>query len=115
MRKILRTLLAVVGLLVVMVFAIGNRGPVEVSYWPLPFAQVVPLYYVVLAALVLGVVLGAIAAWLSGHRQRVALRRLRDEVSGYRYEAEQRRLAEERAAAEARRNRSLALPPAKAA
>lgn len=115
MRKIVRTLLSLVGLLVVMVFAIGNRGSVEVSYWPLPFAQVVPLWYVVLAALIIGVALGAGAMWLSGHRHRVALRRLRDEVSGYRYEAEQRRLAEERAAAEARRNRSLALSAPKAA
>lgn len=114
MRKIVRTLLAIIGLAVVVTFAIANRGPVEVSYWPLPFARTVPLYAVLLAGVLIGVVLGALAAWLSAHRRRVTHRKLRDRVSAFEYEAQQRHVAEERAAADAQKGRSLTAP-AKAA
>ena len=37
MRKIVRTLLAVVGAILIVSFAVANRGAVEVSFWPMPF------------------------------------------------------------------------------
>lgn len=97
MRRIVRTLLALIGLVLVVTFAVANRGAVEVSYWPLPFTHSVPLYAVLLAGLLIGTALGAVAMWLSAHRRRVAVRKLRDRLSAYEYEAQQRRIAEQRA------------------
>jgi len=65
--------------LIIIVFSIANRTPVEVSIWPLPFTADIPLYIISLIALVSGVVWGGVSAWLAaGHirkRSRENLRR----------------------------------------
>jgi uncharacterized integral membrane protein len=112
MLKLLRTLLAIVGLLVVVVFAVANRHMVDVSFWPMPYSHTAPLYAVLLAGIVIGVVLGGLAMWLSGRRRRVTLRHLRSRVSEYEYQEQQRRRAEDEAAAARVRGRALAAPAA---
>ena len=77
MVKFLRTILGLIGLLVIVLFAIGNRQPIEISLWPTPFAIELPVYGVFLVALILGVVLGGIASWLGGHHQRAEAARSR--------------------------------------
>ncbi len=59
---------------VVIAFAIANRGPVEVSLDPLPYARDVPLYMVAMGGLAIGFAAGAVAAWLAGHSARRGLR-----------------------------------------
>ena len=69
MRHVGRIILIVIAVLVV-AFAIVNRVPVTLNFWPLPFAATVPLYLVMLGALGLGVAVGGIATWVRGGRWR---------------------------------------------
>ena len=84
MIKILRILLGLVGLLVVVAFAVANRTPVAVSFAPLPIVIELPVYGVFLLGLVLGGLLGGIAVWLGGARYRWRARRLRNQVGASR-------------------------------
>jgi uncharacterized integral membrane protein len=81
MTKILRTLLALVALLVIVAFAVANRTPVPVSFAPLPILIELPVYGVFLLGLVLGGLIGGLALWLSGIPQRFRARRMRKKVS----------------------------------
>jgi len=56
--------------LAVISFAVNNRAVVTVDLWPAPFTMGAPLFAVVLASLVGGVVVGGLIAWLSGGRAR---------------------------------------------
>ena len=69
MRLLSRLVAAAFGIVVV-VFAIANRSPVEVSFDPLPFVFGLPLYGVVIGALIIGFAAGAAVAWLGGHAAR---------------------------------------------
>ncbi|MBV9014695.1 MAG: LapA family protein [Alphaproteobacteria bacterium] len=63
---------------VLSLFAISNREPVTLTFWPVPFLLEVPLYVAVLVALAIGFLLGEFASWLAGrHRRREARRRSR--------------------------------------
>jgi lipopolysaccharide assembly protein A len=55
--------------IVLAVFAVTNREPVAVVIWPLA-ALDMPLFAAVLAALLIGFLLGAFAAWAGGRRVR---------------------------------------------
>ena len=70
MIKLLRMLLALVGLVLIVVLAVDNRGPVEIVFWPLPFTYRMPLYAVFLLGLGAGALLGGAAVWLSGLARR---------------------------------------------
>ena len=80
MIKTLRILLGLVGLILIVAFAIANRTPVEVSFAPLPSAIELPVYGVFLLGLVLGGLLGGIAIWLGGAPYRRRARRLHNKV-----------------------------------
>jgi uncharacterized integral membrane protein len=58
-------------------FAISNREPVALGFWPIPFVVEVPLYVAVLVALAVGFLLGHLAAWIAGRRWRREVRRHR--------------------------------------
>src|SRR5262245_55991030 len=80
MIKTLRILLGLVGLLMVVAFAVANRMPVAVSLAPLPIVLELPVYGVFLLGLVLGGLLGGIVLWLGSARYRWRARRLRNQV-----------------------------------
>jgi uncharacterized integral membrane protein len=61
-------------------FAISNRFAVSLALWPLPFIVALPLYLLVFAALLIGFVGGAIAAWIAGRHRRRKLRRARRRI-----------------------------------
>ncbi len=61
-------------------FALSNREPVSLGYWPLPFLVGMPLYLLVLLLLLAGIVIGAAATWIGGRRIRRELRRRRRRV-----------------------------------
>src|SRR6185437_4624597 len=87
---------------ILVVFAVSNREPVTVAFWPLPARLDAPLYLVVLLALLAGFLAGEFVAWINGRRaRRLARQRAR------RIEA----LESELAATQA----SLAAPPPRAA
>jgi uncharacterized integral membrane protein len=74
MKKLVVRLILLPILLVVAVFAIVNRAPVELSLWPLPWDARAPLFIVLLASLLLGVLIGAALVWGGARRQRSAAR-----------------------------------------
>jgi hypothetical protein len=91
-------------------FAVANRRGVVVSFNPIDagdpaYSMTVPLYLLAFVALIAGVVLGGIAAWLEQGKWRRARARLAAEIGVVRTELEH---LKGRAAAQDRR----ALPPA---
>lgn len=79
--KLVDWLLALPVTVVLLVFALNNRVPVEVNLWPLPYAVPAWLSVVALVALGAGFVLGLVAAFIGSRRwrrkARQAERRLR--------------------------------------
>jgi uncharacterized integral membrane protein len=74
MKKIVVRLILLPILVVVAVFAIANRQPVELSLWPLPWDAQAPLFLVLLASLLLGALIGGTLSWAGGHHHRSAAR-----------------------------------------
>jgi len=70
---------ALIALLVV-VFAVSNRAMVTLAFFPLPAGLDVPLYLLVIVAVALGFLLGALAAWLRAGRHRRDARLLRQRI-----------------------------------
>lgn len=114
MAKLIRLILALVGIVVVVAFAIANRGPVTVSFYPTPFSIDLALFAVVLISLAVGVVLGGLATWLgAGHfrrRARKSRRRVRDLEADAAMRREEAARAEEARRREHRQDLALAAP-----
>lgn len=109
MIKLLRILLAVVGLVVIVILAVDNRAPVAVSFWPLPFTYQVPLYWVFLFGLILGAILGGISFWLSAWAYRSEARAMRRRVRAIEYQERLKREREEQAILEQARRKTQAI------
>lgn len=71
--RFLRVFLGALLLLILVVFAVANKGAVLVSVDPLPFEIELPLYLLVflvfLIGLVFGVILGRLNAWSSARKK----------------------------------------------
>ena len=78
-------------------FAASNREPVSIGLWPLPYLVDAPVYLALFVALLIGLVVGAAAAWIKGRRHRRELRlcRRRNEALARELAATQARLAGE--------------------
>jgi uncharacterized integral membrane protein len=79
--------------LLIAMFAVANRAPVLIGFDPFGaqppmFAFVSPLYLALMAALILGVVVGGVAAWMSQGPKRRRARRLAAELKASRAETE---------------------------
>jgi uncharacterized integral membrane protein len=61
-------------------FALSNRKPVALGFWPVPFLVDLPLYLLVLVMLLAGFVIGVVTTWISGRHMRRELRRRRRRV-----------------------------------
>jgi uncharacterized integral membrane protein len=68
--KLVHWLVTVPLALVLVVFAVSNRATVSVTFWPTLFEIDLPLYLVVLAALLVGFLLGQLTAWINGGKKR---------------------------------------------
>lgn len=66
--------------LAVVVFAVANRGPVTVDFWPFALAVDVPIYGLALGTLALGCLLGALLTWVPLLLTRRALAQARHRV-----------------------------------
>jgi uncharacterized integral membrane protein len=91
LRKIVAAIILVPLAVVIIAFAVANRQIVTVSLDPFsaehPAASLtLPLFGLVIVLLVLGVVIGGIAAWLRQSKWRRAARRLEREVEELRRE-----------------------------
>ncbi len=78
--KILNTIIGALVALLVILFAVSNRQAVTVELWPFPYQLALSLYAVILLAVLLGFIAGAIGLWLMGAAKRRELRRLRRQV-----------------------------------
>jgi uncharacterized integral membrane protein len=69
--------IAALAALIIIAFAVANRGAVLVSFAPMPFALEIPLFAVALGALALGLLAGALAKLAFGRpHRRIARARL---------------------------------------
>ena len=117
MAKILRALLGLIGLVIIVSFAVSNRQTVDMALWPLPETLNVQLFWVFLFGLVVGAVLGGMGAWLGGMKKRRDGRRIRrkaDELEGQlRVVRQQQEAAETKAYEEAKAARLAQQTPLK--
>ena len=84
-RKIVTALIVVPLAAVIVAFAVANRHAVTVSFDPFSsvapaYAATLPLFAVIFAVLILGVIVGGIAAWLRQSKWRRKARQLDGEV-----------------------------------
>ncbi len=73
--KVLSWLIGLPIAVLAIIFAVSNRAGVLVDLWPLPWEVTLPLYLLVLGALALGLIVGAVIAWLSTGSTRARARR----------------------------------------
>jgi len=97
---------------IAIIFAISNRGMVDVALWPFDGVLTAPVFLVVLVVAVLAFLLGGLVAWLSGARHRRAARQAQHRAD--RLAADLAR-AEEEAAQARQRVRDLRLHDQRAA
>jgi uncharacterized integral membrane protein len=95
MRQFLKALVLLPVAIVVVLLAVANRGPVTLSFDPFTqppqFSVTLPLFGVLFLAVMLGVVIGGVAAWLAQAKHRRAERRFKRETSRLRTETERLR------------------------
>ncbi|HEX6143399.1 MAG TPA: LapA family protein [Geminicoccaceae bacterium] len=115
MLRLIRLLIAFVVLAVIVIFAIANRDPVQVSFAPLPAVMELPLYGVFLLGLVFGVLIGGFSVWFSYLKKAREARRLRNKVWALENQLNLIRQQEEKAQAERQAaGRAVAVPRAAA-
>jgi uncharacterized integral membrane protein len=91
LRKIVAAVILIPLAIVIIAFAVANRQIVTVSFDPfssdLAASSVTrPLYQMIIAVLIAGVVIGGVAAWLRQAKWRRVARRLEHEVEELRRE-----------------------------
>jgi len=101
---------------IIAVFAVDNRQGVDLELWPLPWAlPPVPLFLLVLCAILFGFLIGVAAMWFSGARQRRRLREAKRDLDTARSDlhvTRQQAAAERRSAGSALVVAQNRLPPA---
>ena len=98
-RKIATWIVIIPIAAVIIAFAVANRQAVTVSFDPFSaaspaYAATLPLFAVIFVVLILGVIIGGIAAWVGQHKWRHAARRLDGEVRSLQQEIDLRNARE---------------------
>jgi uncharacterized integral membrane protein len=93
LRKIVTAIIVVPLAVVIIAFAVANRQAVTVSFDPFSatapaYAVTLPLFAVLFAVLILGVIVGGIAAWFGQAKLRRSARRLDAEVRALQQEVD---------------------------
>ncbi len=97
MIRFLKALILLPIAILVVLLAVANRAPVTLSLDPFSqtepeFAMQLPLFAVIFAAVMVGVLIGGMASWLSQGKNRKAGRRFRREANQLRHETERLRV-----------------------
>jgi putative membrane protein len=69
LRRFYWLVTALIGLILV-VFAVANRDPITLNLWPLPITLETRVFIAVLLPLVVGFLMGEVAAWVSFRHHR---------------------------------------------
>jgi uncharacterized integral membrane protein len=64
-------------MLALVIFSLANRGEVGLDLWPFKESVILPLSWLLLGALFVGLLIGGVVVWLSGARKRRRARELR--------------------------------------
>jgi uncharacterized integral membrane protein len=91
--KILSRALFLLFLLIGVLIAVSNPQRTELSLWPLPHAVALPLYLLVIAVLLLGVLAGLGLGWWAGRHHRRRARGRRREIERLEREVDELRAA----------------------
>jgi lipopolysaccharide assembly protein A len=99
-RILFRAVFLVIAISLIL-FAVSNRETVSVGFWPLPFLADLPLYLLCFLSVLIGTLIGVVAAWIAGHRNRreLSARRRRIEALERELMATQSRLEDHSAPA----------------
>jgi uncharacterized integral membrane protein len=92
-RKIVTWIIVIPPLVILVAFAVANRQAVTVSFDPFSstapaYAATLPLFALIFAVLILGVIVGGFAAWLGQGKWRRSARRLDAEARALRQEVD---------------------------
>ena len=68
--RVLAWVIAAVTAIVVIAFAVANRGPMSVNVQPLPYRLDIPVWTLAVGALAVGFLTGALVRWLLDHKLR---------------------------------------------
>lgn len=114
-RKIITAIIVIPLLIVVVGFAVANRQVVTVSFDPFSLAEpayavTLPLFVIIFALLIVGVIVGGVASWMRQSAWRRSARRLDAQVRDLHGEVDAMR-ASSSAAPERREQAPLVLPP----
>jgi uncharacterized integral membrane protein len=98
-RKIVTAVIVIPVAAVIIAFAVANRPTVTVSFDPFSsaspaYAATLPLFALIFVLVILGVLVGGIAAWLRQSKWRRAARKLDAEVRALRQEIDLRNARE---------------------
>jgi uncharacterized integral membrane protein len=93
LRRLVTALILIPLAVVIVAFAVANRQTVTVSFDPFDaaapaYAATMPLFVLIIALLILGVLIGGVAAWLRQGKWRRTARRLDRDMRDLRAEVE---------------------------
>lgn len=96
MIRFLKALILLPIAILIVLLAVANRAPVTLSLDPFSqdapeFATQLPLFAVIFAAVMVGVLIGGTASWLAQGKTRKARRQFRREANQLRHETERLR------------------------
>ncbi|MBX7198956.1 MAG: LapA family protein [Rhodospirillaceae bacterium] len=78
--RIINSIVAGIVAVLVVLFAVSNRAGVVVEVWPFPYRLALPLYALILLAVLLGFIAGIVGGWMMGGEKRKEHRRLKKQV-----------------------------------
>lgn len=92
-RKIVTAVIVIPLAVIIVAFAVANRKPVTVSFDPFSaaapaYSATVPLFVLIFALVILGVIVGGVAAWFRQGKWRRLARRLEGDVRDLHAEVE---------------------------
>lgn len=70
LKKTVMWVIAISFGLILTLFSLANRAPVDIDLWPLPLSQNIPLFVLLLGCLAFGILWGGFAAWLAAGNAR---------------------------------------------
>jgi uncharacterized integral membrane protein len=116
LRKIISVIIVIPLLIVVVGFAVANRQVVTVSFDPFSSAQpayavTLPLFIIIFALLIVGVIVGGLAAWMRQASWRRSARRLDAQVRDLHSELDAMRTRHSPRPDEPQQQPPLVLPP----